>query len=171
MSGVTRRLNPRCSKNARTGVRVIQLLEWWSIPRRGWIIILTELVVIIGLGSWVYAEYLSNSYFQSYVNSLSPVLVPIISVGFGIASATVATLLYFTMRSIRQREGSREGELSPRRASTKRTVKKPQVSSARSEKDAVAVATVPRQRASIAGTSSVRRGTAQQRSDEDDQPE
>ena len=171
MSGVTRRLNPRSSKNARTGVPVIQLLEWWSIPRRGWIIILTELVVIISLGSWVYAEYLSNSYFQSYVNSLSPVLVPIISVGFGIASATVATLLYFTMRSIRQREGSREGGLSPRRASTKRTVKKPQVSSARSEKAVVAVTTVPRQRASIAGTSSVRRGTAQQRSDEDDQPE
>src|SRR5205807_4970102 len=108
MSGVTRRLNPRSSKNTRTGVPVIQLLEWWSIPRRGWIIILTELVVIISLGSWVYAEYLSNSYFQSYINSLSPAIVPIISVAFGIASATVATLLYFTMRSIRQREGARE---------------------------------------------------------------
>jgi len=127
--------------------------------------------VIIGLGSWVYAEYLSNSYFQSYVNSFSPVLVPIISVGFGIASATVATLLYFTMRSIRQREGSREEELSSRRASTKRTVKKPLVSSSRSEKAAGALAAVPRQRASIAGTSSVRRGTAQQSSDEDDQSE
>src|SRR5207245_4754298 len=124
--------------------------------------ILTELVVIISLGSWVYAEYLSNSYFQSYVNGLSPVLVPIISVGFGIASATVATLLYFTMRSIRQREGSREGELSPRRASTKKTVKKRQVSSARSEKDAVAVTTVPRQRAAIAGTANDRRRTSRQ---------
>jgi len=127
--------------------------------------------VIIGLGSWVYAEYLSNSYFQSYVNSLSPVLVPIISVGFGIASAMVATLLYFTMRNVRKREGVKDEELSTRRGPTKRTIKKPQVSSARSEKVAVAITTVPRQRASIAGTSSVRRGTAPQSSDEDDRPE
>src|SRR2546422_11373410 len=105
MSGVTRRLNPRSSKNARTGVPVIQMLEWWSIPRRGWIIILGELVVIIGLGGWVYAEYLNNSYFQGYVNSLSPILVPIVSVGFGIASATVATVLYFTMRKVGRKEG------------------------------------------------------------------
>ena len=127
--------------------------------------------MIIGLGSWVYAEYLSNSYFQSYVNSLSPVLVPIISVGFGIASAMVATLLYFTMRNVRKREGVKDEELSTRRGPTKRTIKKPQVSSARSEKVAVAITTVPRQRASIAGTSSVRRGTAPQSSDEDDRPE
>src|SRR5947208_17037385 len=99
MSGVTRRLNPRSSKNARTGVRVIQLLEWWSIPRRGWIIILTELAVIIGLSSWVYAEYLSNAYFQSYVNSLSPVVVPSISMWLGIASHTVHTRINFTVGS------------------------------------------------------------------------
>src|SRR5437899_11759980 len=126
MSGVTRRLNPRRSKNARTGVRVIQLLEWWDIPRRGWIIILTELAVIIGLGSWVYAEYLSNLYFQSYVNNLSPILVPVVSVGFGIASATVATLLYFTMRNVMKREGVRDEELSTRRGSSTRILKKKQ---------------------------------------------
>jgi len=115
--------------------------------------------VIIGLGSWVYAEYLSNLYFQSYVNNLSPILVPVVSVGFGIASATVATLLYFTMRNVMKR------------GSTKRTVKKPQASSPRSEKATGASTTVPRQRASIVGASSVRRGTAQQSSDEDEQSE
>ncbi len=127
--------------------------------------------MIIGLSSWVYAEYLSNSYFQSYVNNLSPILVPVVSVGFGIASATVATLLYFTMRNVRKREGVKDEELPTRRGSTKRTVKKPQVSSSRSEKATGASPTVPRQRASIPGASSVRRGIAQQRSDEDDQSE
>ena len=127
--------------------------------------------MIIGLSSWVYAEYLSNSYFQSYVNGLSPILVPVVSVGFGIASATVATLLYFTMRNVRKREGVKDEELSTRRGSTKRILKKQQASSSRSEKAAGSSIMVPRQRASIAGASSVRRGTAQQSSDENDQPE
>ncbi len=127
--------------------------------------------MIIGLGSWVYAEYLSNSYFQSYVNNLSPILVPVVSVGFGIASATVATLLYFTMRNVRKREGVKDEELSTRRGSTKRTVKRPQASSPRGEKATGASTTVPRQRASITGASGVRRGTAQQSTDEDEQSE
>ncbi len=127
--------------------------------------------MIIGLSSWVYAEYLSNLYFQSYVNNLSPILVPVVSVGFGIASATVATLLYFTMRNVRKREGVKDEELSTRRGSTKRTVKKPQASFSRSEKAAAAPTPAPRQRASIAGASSVRRGTAQQSSDENEQSE
>jgi hypothetical protein len=124
--------------------------------------------VIIGLSSWVYTEYLTNSYFQGYVNSLSPILVPIVSVGFGVASATVATLLYFTMRNKNQREE----ELSPRRGSNKRTVKKPQASSSRSERAAAGVlATMPRSKLSTAGTSNARRGGAQQSSHEDDQSE
>ena len=127
--------------------------------------------MIIGLSSWVYAEYLSNLYFQSYVNNLSPILVPVVSVGFGIASATVATLLYFTMRNVRKRGGVKDEELSTRRGSTKRTVKKPHASFSRSEKAAAAPTPAPRQRASIPGASSVRRGTAQQSSDEDEQSE
>ena len=127
--------------------------------------------MIIGLSGWVYAEYLSNLYFQSYVNNLSPILVPVVSVGFGIASATVATLLYFTMRNVRKREGVKDEELSTRRGSTKRPLKKPQASSSRSEKAAGSSIMVPRQRASIAGASSVRRGTAPQSGDENDQPE
>ena len=127
--------------------------------------------MIIGLSGWVYAEYLSNLYFQSYVNNLSPILVPVVSVGFGIASATVATLLYFTMRNVRKRGGVKDEELSTRRGSTKRTVKKQQASFSRSEKAAAAPTPAPRQRASIPGASSVRRGTAQQSSDEDEQSE
>jgi hypothetical protein len=110
------------------GVRVIQLLQWWNIPRRGWIIILAELAVILTLGGWVYSEYVNNAYFQIYVNSLSPILVPIVSVGIGITSATVATLLYFTMKNIRQRELMKDDGPSRRRGLAKRTTKKPQVS-------------------------------------------
>jgi hypothetical protein len=109
-------------------------LEWWNIPRRGWIIILSELAVIIGLAGWAYSEYLNNAYFQGYVNGLSPVLVPIVSVGFGITSATVATLLYFTMKNMKQRERPREENASTRRGSPKKTIKKQPVSASARER-------------------------------------
>ena len=126
--------------------------------------------MIVGFGGWVYSEYLNNPYFQSYVNSLSPILVPIVSVGFGIASATIATVLYFTMRNIRHREGLKEDELSRTRGSTKKTTKKPQISSSRSEKPVTGgLATVPKPKGLIVGTSSPRRGTAPaSRADEDE---
>src|SRR5207237_7813981 len=113
---------------------VNQLPKWEGMHPKGSIIIVAELVVIVGLAGGVYSEYLNNPYFQSYVNSLSPTLVPIVSVGFGIASATVATVLYFTMRNIKQREGLKEDELSRPRGSTRKTGKKLQISSLRSEK-------------------------------------
>jgi hypothetical protein len=117
--------------------------------------------VIVGLGGWVYSEYLNNPYFQSYVNSLSPILVPIVSVGFGIASATVATVLYFTMRNIRQREGLKADELSRTRGPTKKTGKKLQISSLRSEKPVTGgLATVPKPKGLNVGTPTLRRGTA-----------
>jgi len=82
-------------------------------------------------------------------------------VGFGIASATVATVLYFTMRNIKQREGLKEDELSRPRGSTRKTGKKLQISSLRSEKPvAGGLATVPKPKGSIVGSSSARRGTA-----------
>jgi len=118
-------------------------------------------VVIVGLAGGVYSEYLNNPYFQSYVNSLSPTLVPIVSVGFGIASATVATVLYFTMRNIKQREGLKGDELSRTRGQTRKMGKKPQISSLRSEKPvAGGLATVPKPKGLIVGSSSARRGTA-----------
>ncbi len=63
--------------------------------------IVAELAAIITPASWVYSEYVNNTYFQSYVNNLPPILLPIVSVGFGITSATIGTLLYFTMRNMR----------------------------------------------------------------------
>jgi len=91
-------------------------------------------------------------------------------VGFGIASATIATVLYFTMRNIRHREGLKEDELSRTRGSTKKTTKKPQISSSRSEKPVTGgLATVPKPKGLIVGTSSPRRGTAPaSRADEDE---
>ncbi len=151
------------------GAPVIQLLEWWSIPRRGWIIILAELAVIVGLGSWVYSEYVNNTYFQGYVNGLSPILLPIVSVGFGIASATVATLLYFTMRNARQRERLTT-EIPRRRSSAKKTVKKTQNSTWKSERAAVAgVPVVSKPRVLKADASGPRRGTAQESMDTNDE--
>jgi len=95
------------------------------------------------------------------VNSLSPILVPIVSVGFGIASATIATVLYFTMRNIKQREGLKEDELSRTRGSTKKTGKKPQISPSRSEKPATGgLATLPKPKGLNVGTPTLRRGTA-----------
>ena len=145
-------------------------MEWWNIPRRGWIIILGELAVIIGLGGWVYAEYLNNSYFQGYVNSLSPILVPIVSVGFGVASATAATVLYFTMRKVRRKEGLDNEDSARRRGSERKTVKKPQVSSPRSERGSKAgIAMLPRPKPVIAAGSSAKRGTVQGSNDDEDE--
>jgi hypothetical protein len=144
------------------GVWVIQLLQWWSIPRRGWIIILAELGVIVTLASWVYSEYVNNTYFQSYVNGLSPILLPIVSVGFGITSATIATLLYFTMRNIRQRESVNVEEIPRSRGSVKRTVKKQQFSPSRSERTGVGgLGGVARPKSQTPGTSRSRPGTTQ----------
>jgi hypothetical protein len=145
-------------------------LRWWSIPRRGWIIILAELAVIVTLASWVYSEYVNNTYFQSYVNGLSPILLPIVSVGFGITSATIATLLYFTMRNVRQREGLREEDSPRRHVPSRRTVKKPVITFSRTEKPTTGgPATGPRARPTVTDVSSSRRGTAQDSGNEEDE--
>jgi hypothetical protein len=145
-------------------------LQWWSIPRRGWIIILAELAVIVTLAGWVYSEYVNNTYFQSYVNGLSPILLPIVSVGFGITSATIATLLYFTMRNVRMKEGPREDDLPRKRASAKKTMKKSQVSSSRTEKAVTGALLIgSKARAPLAGSYSPKRGIAQDNENEEDE--
>ena len=63
--------------------------------------------MITSLSVSLYITYLSNAYFQTYVNSLSPILVPTLSVAFGISSASIATYLYLGMKRIRT---SREPE-------------------------------------------------------------
>jgi hypothetical protein len=77
---------------------------WWNFPKKAWIIILAELALIAFLSGWIYIQYLSDIYFQSYVNSFAPVLVPVLSIVFGICSASIATYLYFGMKKIRTLE-------------------------------------------------------------------
>jgi hypothetical protein len=82
-------------------VSKIGYLTWWNFPKKAWLIILGELAIITSLSISVYITYLTNVYFQAYVNSLSPVLVPVLSVAFGISSASIATYLYLGMKRIR----------------------------------------------------------------------
>src|SRR5881628_3864184 len=82
-------------------VSKIGYLTWWNFPKKAWLMILGELAVITSLSVSLYATYLTNIYFQAYVNSLSPILVPLLSVAFGISSASIATYLYLGMKRIR----------------------------------------------------------------------
>jgi hypothetical protein len=112
----------------------------------------------------------NNTYFQSYVNSLSPILLPIVSVGFGIASATIATLLYFTMRNVRRQDGPREEDLPRKRVPVKKTVKKPQAQPSKKENTVTgALALAPRARAPIPRSWNPRRGPAQDSGNEEDE--
>jgi hypothetical protein len=98
-------------------------LTWWNFPKKAWLIIIGELAVITSLSVSLYATYLSNAYFQSYVNSLSPILVPVLSVAFGISSASIATYLYLGMKKIRT---SQEGQVPIKnKAHSRRTIKRP----------------------------------------------
>jgi hypothetical protein len=76
-------------------------LTWWNFPKKAWLIIIGELALIASLSVSLYITYLDNIYFQTYVNTLSPILVPILSVAFGISSASIATYLYLGMKRIR----------------------------------------------------------------------
>ena len=80
---------------------------WWNFPKKAWLIIVGELGVITSLSIWLYLTYLNDIYFQTYANSLSPVLVPVLSVAFGISSASIATYLYLGMKRIRTSHDSR----------------------------------------------------------------
>jgi hypothetical protein len=82
-------------------VSEIGYLTWWNFPKKAWLIIIVELGIIGSLTGWLYSTYLNNVYFQAYVDSLSPVLVPVLSVAFGISSASIATYLYLGMKRIR----------------------------------------------------------------------
>ena len=99
-------------------------MTWWNIPRRGWVIILAQMALIVFLGAGFYSEYLNNSYFQTYVNGLAPILIPVLSVTFGISSATVATFLYFGMRRITQTQETEMGTTVRKRSQTRRTARK-----------------------------------------------
>ncbi len=78
----------------------IGYFTWWNLPQRAWYLILAELVIIIFLASSLVMEYFYNAYFRNYVDSLSPILIPLASVAFGVSSATVAARLYMGMRRV-----------------------------------------------------------------------
>jgi hypothetical protein len=82
-------------------VSEIGYLTWWNFPKKAWLIIIGELGLIVSLSVWLYATYLNDFYFQSYTNGFSPILVPILSVAFGISSASIATYLYIGMKRVR----------------------------------------------------------------------
>src|SRR5712664_2281965 len=101
----------------------MRYLTWWNFPKKAWLIIIGELAVIASLCVSRYITYLSNVYFQSYVNSVSPILVPVLSVAFGISSASIATYLYLGMKRIRT---LREPEVPvKKRAQQRKTSKRP----------------------------------------------
>src|SRR5467141_4847697 len=81
-------------------VSKIGYLTWWNFPKKAWLIIIGELAIITSLSLSLYTTYLTNVYFQTYVNTLSPVLVPVLSVAFGISSASIAAYLYLGMKRI-----------------------------------------------------------------------
>jgi hypothetical protein len=99
-------------------------LTWWNFPKKAWLIIIVELGIIASLSGWLYSTYLNNVYFQTYVDSLSPVLVPILSVAFGISSASIATYLYLGMKRIQTLQ--EPGVPVKKRTLQRRTLKRPQ---------------------------------------------
>jgi hypothetical protein len=120
---VTPRLNssqPRASHETVLEVSKIDYLTWWNFPKKAWLIIIVELGIIASLSGWLYSTYLNNVYFQTYVDSLSPVLVPVLSVAFGISSASIATYLYLGMKRIQtlqEPEAPAKRRIHSRRAS------------------------------------------------------
>jgi hypothetical protein len=73
---------------------------------------------------------LTNVYFQAYVNTLSPILVPILSIAFGISSASIATYLYLGMKRIRSFQEP-EAPVKKRAQQRKTSKRSPQPSTSR----------------------------------------
>jgi hypothetical protein len=103
--------------------REIGYLTWWNFPKKAWLIIIGELAIITSLSLSLYITYLTNVYFQTYVNTLSPVLVSALSVAFGISSASIATYLYLGMKRIRTFQ--EQGVPARRRVQQRKTPKRP----------------------------------------------
>jgi len=125
-------------------------LTWWNFPKKAWLVIVGELGIIACLTGLLYATYLNNVYFQTYVDSLSPVLVPVLSVAFGISSASIATYLYLGMKRI---QTLREPEAAvKKRAQSRRAPKRLMPPSASQPKAADLLQTVPAKLKPVAPT-------------------
>ncbi len=89
------------------------------MPKRAWVLILAQFAIILFLAASLVSNYFNNIYYQNYVNSISPILIPVLSIAFGATSATIAIKLYLGVRKIRslQEEVDSQGR---RRSQSKR---------------------------------------------------
>ncbi len=86
------------------------------------VLIIIETFAALFLGFWIYSEYVSNLYFQSYANAYLQYLatyVPMLGLSIGVAGLTAVALI---LRGLRQtkpqvktdvRSGTKETESSP----------------------------------------------------------
>src|SRR3990172_7704340 len=89
----------------------IPFLEWWRIPKTGWLIILTQLSVILFFTGWVYQEAQYNSYFQAYLNSVLPLVTAVLIVALAITAAPTISIL---RRRIRRTQQARQTTMRPK---------------------------------------------------------
>ena len=97
----------------------IGFLTWWDLPKRAWVLIFGQLAIILFLALSLVSEYLNNIYYRGYVNNILPILIPVLSVAFGVTSTTIAIKLFLDLQEIRtlQEEVDTEGR---RRSQSKR---------------------------------------------------
>jgi len=106
----------------------MNILEWWELPRKAWIIILGQSALVLFLSSWLLAEYLNNPFMQQYLTNLAPTIVPILSLAFGATAAMTATTLYLRFRKLKEandRLDTIPRSIQARRAPRKRIPQKP----------------------------------------------
>ena len=106
----------------------MNILDWWELPRKAWIIILGQTALVLFLSSWLLAEYLNNPFMQQYLTNLAPTIVPILSLAFGATAAMTATTLYLRFRKLKDandRLDTIPRSLQARRAPRKRIPQKP----------------------------------------------
>jgi len=106
----------------------MNLLEWWEIPRKAWIIILSQSALLLFLSTWLLSEYLNNPFMQQYLANLAPTIIPILSLAFGATAAMTATTLYLRFRKLKQandRLDTIPRSMQGRRATRKRVPQRP----------------------------------------------
>jgi len=77
----------------------------------GWLIILTQLSIILFFTGWVYQEVQYNSYFQTYLNSVSPLVTAVLIVVLAIAAAPTISIL---RRRTRRTQQTRQPTIRPK---------------------------------------------------------
>ena len=95
------------------------------------------------------------------MHGLSPILLPIVRVGFGKTSVTIVTLLYLTARNIGEQEGPKVEDVARRHALARKTAKRTMVTSTRTEKAVTGGQGMgPRARPPVTGVSISKHGIA-----------